>query len=224
MPRRRSRKCAHAAGREHQNDRGTVADRKIKERDAIDDFALRGRDPRQIFLAPVGVFGKPGDFAPALVRADHCERRHQHRDGEQDGRRPSEERLQPQPEIKPDAGVRPCHRQQDELHRDHVLPENPIGEQRRCVVGRGKAEQRAGEPHRAEMTGEPQRNGQAEHELRNFNRRVAKMAPLIERPQAKREMRDGRGVKRGIDDRNSPPPDVELQPRFHRREEILPSA
>ena len=150
------------------------------------------------------------------MRPDHRERRHQHRNGEENGRRPAEERLQSQPEIKPDAGVRPCDRQQYELHRDHMRSQNPIGVQRRCVIGRGKSEQCAVEPHGAEMTGEPERNAQAEHELRDLNCRVAKMAPLIERPQAEREMHDGGSVERVIDDRNSPPPDVEPQPRFHR--------
>src|ERR1700730_18180573 len=67
------------------------------------------------------------------------------------------------------------------------------------------------------MTGEPERNAQTQQQLGNFCDRVAKMPSLIERPQAEREMRRSRGVERGIDDRNSPPPDVEPQPCFHRR-------
>ena len=41
---------------------------------------------------------------------------------EQDRPSPFEKRLQPQPEIEADAGVRPRHEQQHELHRDHVRP------------------------------------------------------------------------------------------------------
>src|SRR5262249_52349951 len=39
---------------------------------------------------------------------------------------------------------------------------------------------------------------------------------LIECPQPEREMRRGRSIERGVDDRNSPPPDVPGQPRIHR--------
>src|SRR6516165_10271104 len=41
------------------------------------------------------------------------------------------------------------------------------------------------------------------------------MSPLIERPQAEREVNRRRGVERGIDERNSPPPDVPGQPGIH---------
>ena len=208
---------AHAARREHQSDRGEISDRKIKQRDVVDDRALRRRHGLQILGAPLRLLGELDDLARAVMRADHRERRQQDRDGEQDRARPFEKRLQPQPEIEPDAGVRPRHRQQHELHRDHVRPWAPIGEQRRCIIGRIAVEHEAADAHNSEMTGEQQRNAQAQHELRDLGGRVAKMPPLVERPQAERQMRRSRGVEREIDDRNSPPPDVEPQPCFHGR-------
>src|SRR5262249_47740180 len=66
------------------------------------------------------------------------------------------------------------------------------------------------------MAGKPKRNTQAEHELGDLCDGVTKMSPLIERPQAEREVYRRRGVERGIDERNSPPPDVPGQPRIHR--------
>src|SRR5262249_17035115 len=61
----------------------------------------------------------------------------------------------------------------------------------------------------------PEWNAQAEHELGDFHGGVAKMPALIERPQAEREVYRSCGVKRGIDDWNSPPPDVPGQPPIH---------
>ncbi len=153
-----------------------------------------------------------------MVQTGHRQRRHHHRDGEQERRRPFEERLQPQPEIKPDAGVRPRHRQQDELHRDHVRPRHPIGKQWQLVMRRAAAENQSGQAHGAEMTGEQKRNAQAQDELGDFGRGVAEMPALIERPQAERHMRDRRGIERGVDDRDAPPPDVEVPPPIHGRE------
>src|SRR5258708_24917095 len=65
------------------------------------------------------------------------------------------------------------------------------------------------------MTGDQQRNAQAKYQLGNFDRRVAKMPALIERPKPQGKMGGCGGVKRKIDDRNSPPPDVETKPGFH---------
>src|SRR5258708_40306621 len=65
------------------------------------------------------------------------------------------------------------------------------------------------------MTGDQQRNAQAKYQLGNFDCRVAKMPTLIERPKPQGKMGGCGRVKRKIDDRNSPPPDVETKPRFH---------
>jgi hypothetical protein len=54
-----------------------------------------------------------------------------------------------------------------------------------------------------------------EYQLGDFDDRVAKMPALIERPQPQQEVRRCSGIKCKIDDRNSPPPDVEMKPRFH---------
>ncbi len=65
------------------------------------------------------------------------------------------------------------------------------------------------------MTGDQQRNAQAKYQLGNFDRRVAKMPALIERPKPQGKMRGCGGVQRKIDQWNSPPPDVETKPGFH---------
>src|SRR6266478_6836460 len=65
------------------------------------------------------------------------------------------------------------------------------------------------------MTGDQQRNAEPKYQLGNFDRRVAKVPALIERPKPQGKMRGCGGIKRKIDDRNSPPPDVETKPRFH---------
>ena len=127
---------AHATRREHQPDRSDIADWKVQERDVVDRFTLCRGQRLQIMGAPLRLLGELNDLTRAMVRADHRQRRQQYRDREQDGRRPFEERLQPQPEIKPDAGVRPRHGQKRELHQDHIRPNGPIGEQRRCIIGR----------------------------------------------------------------------------------------
>ena len=84
-------------------------------------------------------------------------------------------------------------------------------------MGGSRPNSQPAEPHGPEVTGEQERNAQAQQQLGDFGGRVAKMPALIERPQAEREMCRSRGVERDIDDRNSPPPDVEPQPRFHGR-------
>ena len=106
--------------------------------------------------------------------------------------------------------MRPRDRQQHELHHDHVRSCYPIGEQRRCISGRNEPEDPARDPLGSKMTGEPERNAQTQYELRDFGDCVAKMPSLVERPQTEREMRRSRGVKRRVDDRNSPPPEVKL--------------
>src|SRR5262245_47309883 len=110
----------HAARRENERDRCCVTQREIDENDVLDDPRLRRRHALKVFLAPVGIFGELGNFAPTVVRAYHGKRRQQYGDGEKIWRRPVEGRLHPQPEIKTDAGVRPGDGQRDELDGDVV--------------------------------------------------------------------------------------------------------
>src|SRR5262249_38249787 len=60
-------------------------------------------------------------------------------------------------------------------------------------------------------------NAQAKRQLRDLDGSIAKMPTLIEGPKAQCKMRHGSGVKRNVDNRDSPPPDVISQPPFHRR-------
>ena len=65
------------------------------------------------------------DGSPALIEAEHRQRRNQHRGGEQKRRGALEERLHPQPEIKADAAVHPGDDQDREHQPDPVRRRRP---------------------------------------------------------------------------------------------------
>jgi hypothetical protein len=67
------------------------------------------------------------------------------------------------------------------------------------------------------MARQPERYAQTQEQLSDFGDSVAKMAALIERPQAERKMDRSCAVERGVDDRNPPPPNVKREPLFHQR-------
>ena len=206
---------AHAARHENEPDRCGIAEREVDKDDALDHPRLRGGHALQVLLAPLGVVGELGHFAPGMVRADHRQRRQQDGNGEKIRRRPVEERLHPQPEIETDAGVRPGNGERDELDGDVVRRADPIGEQRRGIIERRRIKQRGRQPLGAKMVGEPERNAQAEQKLGKLGAGIAKMPPLIERPQSEREMDDGRNIERIVDHRQPPEGNVVRQPRFH---------
>src|ERR1700686_3251377 len=148
--------------------------------------------------------------------AGHGERREQHGYGQQERRRPPEKRLQAKPEIKADAGMGPSDSEENKLHADHVRAADPVGEQRPRIHWRIPPKQQASKSHDPKMTGDQQRNAQPKYQLGDFYGCVAKMPALIERPKPQGKMRSCSGIKREIDDRDSPPPDVEAKPCFHR--------
>ena len=129
------------------------------------------------------------------------------------------DRLEPQPEVKTDAGVRPGNRQQGELDPFHVRARDPIGQKDVGVGGGGTTEQQADHANGAEMRREPKRNAQAQQELGDFNGSVAEMPALIDRPKSERKMNDRRGVERRVDYGDAPPPHVDVHaPPLHHRE------
>ena len=65
------------------------------------------------------------DASPALVKAEQRQRRNQHGGCEQERRRPVEEGLHPQPEIKPDAAVDPGDDKHARHQPDLVRPRHP---------------------------------------------------------------------------------------------------
>ena len=79
--------------------------------------------------------------------------------------------------------MRPSHNKKRKLHNDHVRPNGPIREQRRCIVRRIGVKHNPGYPHNSEMTGKQERDTQTEQKLRDLGAGVAKMPTLIERPQ-----------------------------------------
>src|SRR5208283_2359475 len=65
------------------------------------------------------------------------------------------------------------------------------------------------------MIGDQKWNAEPQCELGDFCYRVAKMPTLIERRQTEPSMCRRGSIEHEIDDRNSPPPDVVREPRFH---------
>src|SRR5262249_50298397 len=114
---------------------------------------------------------KPG---PTTPRQQDCDR-------EQRGPSPFEKRLQSQPEIQSDTGVRPRDRQQRELHHNHIRSCDPITEQRRCIAHWNAPVDPSHYPLSSEVTTEQERNAEAQDKLRNFGSRVTKISSLVER-------------------------------------------
>src|SRR6267378_4170026 len=109
----------------------------------------------------------------------------------------------------------PGDSEKQKLDADHVRAVDPISEQHSRIERWVASIQQAAQSHDPKMTGDQQRNAQSKYQLGNFDSRVTKMPALIERPKHQGKMRGCSGVKRRIDDRDSPPPDVETKPRFH---------
>ena len=81
---------AYAARGEHHSNRRGISDWEVQQRDVVDRSAFRRGQRLQISGAPLRLLGELDDFTRALVRTDHRQRRQQHRDRQQDGRRPFE--------------------------------------------------------------------------------------------------------------------------------------
>jgi hypothetical protein len=114
--------AARAARDKDQRQSGGIADRKVKQRDLVKSGALRWRQRFDMLSTPLRILAQRTHFLGAVMRTDHRQWRQQNRNGEEDRRRPFEKLFQPQPEIEPNAGVRPRDRQKRKLHRDHVRP------------------------------------------------------------------------------------------------------
>src|SRR5262249_38083777 len=82
---------AHAACRENECDRRCIAKREIDKDNTLDHPRLWSGHALQVLLAPLGVVGELGDFAPAVVCTDHRQRRQQNGNGEKIWRRPIKE-------------------------------------------------------------------------------------------------------------------------------------
>jgi len=89
MPRRCSRKLRTPRAA-NTTQRSRVTDREVKQGDLVENGALGRRRGLNMLRAPLRILGQHGHFFGAMVRANHGKRRQQHRDREQDGRRPFE--------------------------------------------------------------------------------------------------------------------------------------
>ena len=114
---------ARALRQQHKSEQAEIADQEIIL-DALQD-GLFGRRadllPREIFRSPF--LAVAVDHAsPALIEAEHGQRRNQHRRCEQKRRRASVERLHPQPEIQTDTAMDPGNGHDREHQPDLVGP------------------------------------------------------------------------------------------------------
>jgi len=71
-------KHARTACREHQYERSTIGDRKVKQRYSIDDGTLRWRDRINMLGAPLRLGGELNDFLRSMMCTNHCKWRKQH--------------------------------------------------------------------------------------------------------------------------------------------------
>ena len=98
----------------------------------------------------------------ALIKAEHRQRRNQHRRGQQKRRRALVERLHPKPEIKPDAAVNPGD-DQDRVHQPHLVgPCDPEGI-KHLRIELFLSEQRLAQPHAGDMGDDQRGDAETEH-------------------------------------------------------------
>jgi hypothetical protein len=150
---------AHAAPDQGQSDQAEIADQEIIG-DAVKYTLLGWRAdvlPGEIFGFPLRIAAFLNHHPPALIEAEHRQRRDQHRCGQQVRRGVFEERLHPQPEIQSDAAVNPGDDQDDE-HQPHLVgPHDPIGVEH-LRIELFVSEQRLSEPHAGQMGDDQCRN------------------------------------------------------------------
>ena len=149
------------------------------------------------------------DHAPALIEAQHGERRNQHRRGEQERRGALVERPHPQPEIQPDAAMDPGDGHDREHHPDPVWRPDPVQEQH-LRIELFMSVQRLAEPDADDMGDDQHRYAEAERELQRLDRLPAELPAFVERPDAERGMHQARGVEQDRDGEELPERGVQI--------------
>ena len=153
---------------------------------------------REIARQPCRVLNRHQGPLAALIVAEQRQRRQKHRDRKQQFLHARVERLEPEPEMDPEAAVNPNDQQQNCLQRAEQGREDPeIREYLRISLLEPKlAQSDAGADH---VIGQQERNGEAKDELGRLESRPAESAPLVERPEAEAHMRQ----KRNVEDRRA---------------------
>ena len=210
---------AGAAGQQRDADQAEISEQEIV-RDAIERLRFRTGADQALRLGLRAPFRAVvvDDHAPALIEAQHGERRDQHRRGEQERRGAFVERPQPQPEIKPDAAVDPGDGHDREHHPDPVWRPDPVQEQYLRIEFL-MSEQRLAEPDADDMGDDQHRHAEAEGELERLDRLPAELAAFVERPDAEPGVHQARGIEQDRDGKELPERGVEIdaaRQRLHR--------
>ncbi len=169
----------------------------------------------QIDCAPLRIAAFGDHLASALVEAKQRQRRDQHRSGEQERRGALIKPLQAQPEMQPDAAMHPGHQQHD---RDLKAALGLADPQYIELLGIEffLAEQSLADACANDMEQDQERNAQAKHELQRLDRPPAEFATLVERPDAKPGMGEGRRIEGCGDRQELPEQGVVIDARLHR--------
>src|SRR5580700_859976 len=153
---------------------------------------------REIARQPCRVLNRQQRPLAALIVAEQRQRGQKHRDRKQQFPRARVERLEPEPEMDPEAAVNPNDQQQNRLQRAEQGREGPeIREYLRIALLEPKlAERDAGAD---QVICQQEWDGEAKDELGRLKSRPAESAPLVERPEAEAHM----GQKRNVEDQGA---------------------
>ena len=210
MPRRRSLMARAPRASSAMPMQAEISEQEIV-RDAIErlrfgtgaDQALR-LGLRAPFLAVI-----VDDHAPALIEAQHGERRNQHRRGEQERRGAFVERSHPQPEMESDAAMDPGDDHHREHHRDPVWRPDPV-EEEHLRIQLLMPVQRLAEPDADDMGDDQHRYAEAECKLERLDRLPAELPAFVERPDAEPGMHHAGGVEQDRDGEELPERGVQI--------------
>ena len=210
---------ARALCQQHEDEQAQIADQEI-----ILDLAQDGLFGRRADLVRREILRPPfdavvvDDVSSALIKAQHGQRRNQHRHGEQKRRGNPVERLHPQPEMQTDTAMNPSD-SDDRIHQPRLQrPHDPVRKEH-LRIEFFVSEQRLPEPHSDNMGDDQRRNAQAQHELQRLDRLPAKLPALIQRPDAERGVSHAGGIEHDPDRRELPEAGVPINAagqRLHR--------
>jgi hypothetical protein len=173
---------------------------------------------RQILYPPVGVVVVGHHAAPALIDSEHRQRWDQYGGGEQERCRAPEERLHPEPEIKPDAAMHPG----DHEHREHLPQPRRSHDKEQVKFLRIEffvIEQSLAHAHADDMGDDQQRDAQAKQKLQRFDRLPAEFAALVQRPDPEPGVHQAGSVEHDGDGKELPERRMDIdaaRQRLHR--------
>ena len=154
------------------------------------------RDPRRLL-------GQPRNLPPSLGEPQQRQHRNEQGQPKEHRDQPGIPRLEPEPEVQPDAAVQPGQHQQEHLLDAEVRAQLPVEQHHKGVRVRG-VEPRVGQPRAHDMGREQGRDGQAEEQLERFPRGEAEVPTLVQGYEGQRDMGAQRPVERDGPDGMAP--------------------